>query len=515
MIITAAPEDIIAIRSLDNFTFAQATLSIKAEGPTAEEVLGGKKEKSEQTRELEEKMKTALSQRYNAELRLLNLSNLATDPLLKEMGEETTTPSKIFPALMAVCDEYFKSRKARSDTVESVSLADNGITTVADVQLLSKTFPDLKNLDLSRNALSDMASFSGWKFRFSSLVNLVLVGNPIEQQLSILSNDLLQQFPSLQIINDVPVRTADEAAAAKAAALSPAAKSKPKNTSTSKTPTPFPLGQPDFRDTSQVGENFIKHFIPLYDHDRQALLNTYYDGVSRVSISINTQAPYDKALGPIPGWESYMKHSRNMVKITRLPAQIARQHCGQERIMELWKDLPATRHPDLMLEPLKYTIECNPLPGLVDPTGASPTGVDGLLIMVHGEFEEHNTKVADRAMRSFDRTFIIGPGATSQQPIRVINDMMVLRAWGPVAQPEQPQTPPQEFAVPVQSNIPPDMSQEQYHEAMAAEVSARTGMKIEYSRLCLEQVGWDFEAGLRSFAENRSNLPAEAFVSQL
>lgn len=496
MIISASPADIITIRILDGFEFAGATLSIKAEGPVAEEVLenmGWKEERSE-TKEVRERLKAVLAERYSSELKLLNLSGLASDPGLKDILEGTTNPAKIFPALMAICDGLFKSPKEKTEAVESVSLADNGLSKVDEVAKLVETFPGLKNLDLSRNSLVDMAALNAWKHQLPELITLMLVGNPIEQQLSILSNDILKLFPNLQIINNVQVRTEEDIAAAKRAA---------KNM-----PCPVPIGPADFRDVSQVGENFIRALLPLYDNDRQMLVNTYYDDESRVSIAVNMTAPHDKKLsGVVPKWEVYVKHSRNLNKISHLPTRMTRQYRGQQKIMELWKDLPATKHPDLSLEPLKYTIECNSIPGLVDPSGASAAGVDGLLLVVHGEFEEANPQQSssdNKAMRSFSRSFILGPGARPHQPIRVISDMLTLRPWSPLAPLAAQQASTVGISEPVQQpNIMPMMNPEQTRQAVAAELMSKTGMNLEYSTMCLEQTGWNLEQAYVAFTENR------------
>lgn len=403
------------------------------------------------------------------------------------MFDGTTTPSKIFPALMAICDGLFKTRKAKIEAVESVTLADNGLVTIKDVFQLAATFPDLKNLDLSRNAIASLESIERWKHKFRGLVNVLLAGNPIEEQLPVVKDDLLQWFPNLQVINGVQLRSAEDIAAAKEAM---------KNL-----PLPIPIGPPDFRDVSQVGEGFVRQFLPLYDSDRQSLLTTFYDSESRLSISVNMTAPRDKVNGgPIPSWGPYTKHSRNLTKITHLPSRMTRQHKGVQDIQKLWTELPATRHPDLATEFHKYTIECNPIPGLVDPTGASPAGVDGLMLTIHGEFEEPNPtpeKPMEKAMRSFSRTFIIGPGVS--QPIRIISDMLVLRPWSPLAQPaaEQPSAQPQQVAG---GNGP---TEQQIQEAMALQLMEKTGMTLQYAALCLQETGWDLEKAFMAFTANR------------
>ncbi|KAJ4173929.1 nuclear mRNA export, poly(A)+RNA binding protein [Fusarium falciforme] len=46
-------------------------------------------------------------------------------------------------------------------------------------------------------------------------------------------------------------------------------------------------------------------------------------------------------------------------------------------------------------------MDCHPLQGLADPSGQSPGGVDGLIITVHGEFEEQDPGTNVTGKRSF------------------------------------------------------------------------------------------------------------------
>lgn len=129
--------------------------------------------------------------------------------------------------------------------------------------------------------------------------------------------------------------------------------------------------------------------------------------------------------------------------------------------------------------------------------------------MVHGEYEEVNISTGQAtSLRSFDRTFVLGPGQ-GVGGIRVVSDILVLRAYGgssawepqggeinlsPAPQPSAPMQPqvPQGFGT-----VAPGKSSEQLQkEVMALELSRGTGMTLEYSGMCLEQSGWDLaEAG--------------------
>jgi nuclear RNA export factor len=472
----------LSIQKLSGFSFAGAELSIKPCDSLPARLEKPKDEVSKSAQETKELLRTVLATRYDANLKLLNLAALAQDPGLIQMGffDGNTTKTKIFPALMVVCDGLFKTRTEKREAIVSVTLADNDLTDVTDVEALARTFPDIKNLDLSRNKITQLSSFNAWGSRLRDLTTLILNGNPIEPLLPTLKSDLVKKFPRLEILNGIQFRTPEEIATALEAAK-----------------YPIPLQVADFRDVAQVGETFIRQFVVLYDTNRSALLTNFYDAESTLSIAINMTAPRDPKQGsPIPPWAAYTKFSRNLVKINNLPTQMSRLHRGSQAINTVWSSLPATRHPDLQTQPEKYIIECHPLPGLVDPNGQSPHGVDGLIITMHGEFEEANDKPG-QALRSFSRTFVLGPGGSGGPVIRVISDMMTLRAWGPLPVPRPTLTP---AAVPI---VTPALTEQQKQEAFAQQLVQKTGLNLQYAILCLTETGWDLEKAFAAFNDNR------------
>jgi nuclear RNA export factor len=223
VIITASPEDIEQIQKLDKFTFAGSVLSIKTCEPISPQAgkSGEKKSPtvSQEAQEAKDRFRAILAARYDANLKLLNLSALALDPGLRQMGvfDGSTTTSKVFPAMMVVCEGLFKSQQEKRDAIVSVTLADNNLADVSAVTTLAQTFPDLKNLDLSRNKFMEMKGLDAWRWKFRHLENLVLTGNPIESQPT-LKDELLKRYPNLQVVNGVTIRTTEEISTAKAAA---------------------------------------------------------------------------------------------------------------------------------------------------------------------------------------------------------------------------------------------------------------------------------------------------------
>lgn len=456
-------------------------------------------------------MSSFLSKRYHEQTKLLDLSNLGADPDLVDMGmfNSTSTESKFFPALMKVCELSFDSPAKRKEAVESISVAHNQLANTAPVTTLAQTFPDVKNLDLSNNQIKDISSLSNWRWKFRDLDFLDLSGNPVSAEGN-LKEAMLKWYPKLRTLNNMPVRTAEEIAA--------------------KRKTPIPVLPPSFNDESNIAENFIKAFFVGFDHDRNDLLNGIYDNDSIFSFNVNTAAPHAPNSDMRPGWDRYIKRSRNLLRINHTSARMSRSYVGRENIRDAWKAFPKTQHPDLLANANEWLIECHPIPGLPDPSGQSPAGVGGLLIMTHGKFDEFDpTSGKKLETRSFDRTFVLGPGS-GLGGLRVSNDMLCLRtfgdchAWMPEggqsaaptpAPPQSTQSPAPQLApqpAPQQSNHPqakdgygmpaPGKTEEQVKkEQLVLETSFRTNMTLEFAEMALSGNGWNLEAALKNFEE--------------
>ncbi|KAI1799835.1 NTF2-like protein [Daldinia bambusicola] len=499
--ITASKEDGEDILKLNGFAFAGTTLIItEAPGdlpPTSQNNM------SSTALEVKDALRNVLSLRYDGGAKLLNLSALGEDAGLNQMGffSGESKPEKLFRALMAVCDGLFKTPQEKRDAVASVSLAGNNIDDVLQIMSLAETFPDLINLDLSRNHFKDLKGLQKWRYRLRKLETLLLNENPIEAANPNYTTELTNWFPRLQNLSGIQVRTPEQVAAMEAATR----------------PTPIPQHGADFRDINGVGEGFVKEFVSMYDVDRQNLAAKYYDNESTFSIAVINSSPHPQNSQP-PGWGAYIKFSRNHNKITHTSTRIQRLFVGTNLIQGAWQQLPPTRHPDLLAEFNKYIVDCHPVHGLPDPSGASPVGVDGMIITIHGEFEDQEPGTMKTAKRSFSRTFILGPGAPGRNPIRVISDMLSVRAFNPppgstpeaAAQPVvQPITQPaaQPVAQPVVQQST-DLQQQ-----MVIELCNRTGMTPEYSKFCLDGANWNFDQALVMFNEKRAQLPANAFVT--
>ncbi|KAL6715921.1 nuclear mRNA export, poly(A)+RNA binding protein [Lecanora helva] len=512
LIISVRPQDTPKITKLNDYTFAKAKLSIelrsKAKALESPQSTGETAKETEDTIQI---LKDLLFRRYNTEMKLLDLSALGRDKALIDAGMFNTTSreSKFFPALMKVCDDNFTDVKSKEEAIVSVSLADNALTSISSITTLAQTLPLLKNLDLSNNQIKTLGALDGWRWKFRKLNHLVLSGNPIETEVPSYHKDILKWYPALTMINNNCVRSPEEVEAAVKGKM------------------PIPVLPASFRDENNIAENFVKLFFPAYDTDRSSLVNTFYDANSTFSLSVNTRAPraLDQVGQHIPSWDAYLRRSRNLTRISHLPAKLNRLYSGTDIIRDAFTTLPPTQHPHLTKDPQKWSIECHTIPGLVDLTGQSPSGVGGMIVYVHGEFTELDgyTNQRTTATRSFDRTFVLGPGGPSG--IRVQSDMLTLRAYGgfDAWQPEGGVAglPPINPLYQVHIETPAGWampgfgkSEEQVlKERMILEMSQSTGLTLEASHECLEMQSWSPEGAMNAFLAAKADLPRNFFIA--
>ncbi|KAI0159431.1 mRNA export factor mex67 [Pestalotiopsis sp. NC0098] len=486
--ITATKEDAEEIQKLNNFDFAGARLTIEE---VTEETAAPLSDKSQQ---IKEQLKSVLAVRYNQEAKLLDLSYLSQDPTLQQMDMFTqATPEKLFKAFMVIMDDTFKGLVAKREGVVSISLKGNNIDDVAQVMSLADTFPDLINLDLSENQFKDIKTMRKWSGRLRRLETLLLNDNPIAANQSSVA-EFMKWWPRLQNLSNIQVRSKEEV----------------ENAAQGPKVFPIPQSGSDFRDVNRIGEAFITEFFGMYDNDRQTLAAKYYDEQSVFSFSVMT------AQSHIPGssvtWTDYIKLSRNHIKITTQHARFQRLFVGTGLVQNAWAKFPPTRHPALATEFDKYIIDCHPMTNLADPTGQSPGGVDGMIITMHGEFEDQEVSTQKTARRSFSRTFILGPGLPGRNDIRVVSDLLQLRAYAPLpSQTGAADVPAAPIAAPAAAPVVGAVPQQ---EQMIIELCKQTGMTPEYSKMCLETAGWNFDQALLTFNEKRATLPPDAFAQQ-
>lgn len=502
MIISVASEDVSALTRMDGYGWAGINVSIEEIGGSG----NPPKAPSTETQKLKAMLRGVLERRYNFDTKFLDLSAIGLDEELKnqKIFDTKSTAGKFFPAMMAVLARSFDKPEDLHAAIQSVSLANNDLEDVEIVTDLGPTLPRLQNLDLSNNKIASLNPIARWRKKFPHLQHLILLGNPIEQAEPTYAAEMPGWYPKLRMLNGIQIRTEEEIS---------------KKTSVDE--LPFPIRSALFQDENGICEGFVRTFFAGFDTDRTALAAMYYDEQSQFSFAVNTQAPRDPAAAENAerqGWEEYIRGSRNLKKISHLTARQQRQHRGTKAVTDAFMGLPKTVHPDLASEARKWLVEAHIQPGVSDPTGQSPNGVDGFKVDIHGEFEELDATTGQaKKKRSFDRTFVLGPGGP--QGVRVINDILTVRAYGgcQAFEPDHLEnwtTEPAAVQPPAAEVVPglPAGVTVAIAEQMVAELCKQTNMTIQYAKECLDQTAWNFEEALAAFGRVKASLPAEAFV---
>ena len=430
-----------------------------------------------QTAELRTLLENFLRRQLDPSTKILDLSELGRHADLQqhELFESESRAGKSFKALMTISDKWL-SPSQKKDNVEGVSLANNGLHNAEQVTTLAQAFPNLKKLDLSNNAFKTMGDhgLGRWATKFRDLEHIVITGNEIDE-LPETRETLKKWYPKLRFINTDQVRTLEEVFLKL---------------------NPIPVAPPSFQDQGEIAANFVTRFFLAFDTAREDALNVYYDEHSTFSLSVNTSAPRIQTADP-PQWDAYLRRSRNLLKISHLPARINRLITGADAIRHEWTTLPATRHPSFNTDRNKWLIECHPIPALPSEVQG---GVGGLLIICHSSWDEMNVSTNKvKQTISFDRTFVLGPGKQAGD-VRIVNDSLCLRAFGgsdawQLGTAVEPPDVPEGYGIAALGK-PDDQVQ---REAIVLTVAYRTRLTLKLAEECISSNGWDMDKAISDF----------------
>lgn len=497
VVISVPSADAKAYERMNGYDWAGAKLSIKRVGGADQD----SSQPSSGAEETKAMLRGVLERRWNPEMKLLDLSALGADAELQATGifGSSSTTAKFFPALMKVLDLSFNTTKERDEAIEAVSLANNELEDLKIVSTLSQSLPNLVSLNLSGNKFATLASLEAWRHRFKKLQHLILTGNPLDQNEPNAGPEIMKWFKNLRTLNNITVRSDEDI----------------KNQNNVQN-IPFPIRTPHFQDENGIVEGFVRNWFAGFDTDRPALARMYYDEHSEFSYALNTQAPRDPLDTEKPQsqeWASYIQGSRNLKRLTQLPARQKRLARGTQAIIDTFAAMPKTQHPDLATEPQKWMIESHLQPGIPDPINNTPGGVDGFFMSIHGEFNEPETG----KKRSCDHAIFIGPGGSTG--VRVVSHTITIRAYGG-AQAFQAtagvSTPPMLAADAAGNDGLPQLPEGvtiELAEQMCTELTKQTGMTLMFSSDCLREAGFNFDAALAMFQNVKATLPAAAYIN--
>lgn len=476
-----------------------------------------------------------LKLRYNADIKLLNLSSVQLDPTLSAKGYfgSISTTSKFFPALMKIAGDLKLE-------VTSADLSNNNLTDLSTISTLAVTFPNLQNLALLNNRLARVKIFESWKKKLSSLRELILAGNPLlnttnPSEITTIKSELLKVFPRLVVLDGEVLR--NEEMLRKNLTL------------------PFERPQAMFFQDSEaqaLSTNFIANFYKLWDSDRKQLM-VLYQNESQFSYQVDSSSP--RAFDPkdTPDYGYYIPQSRNLTRLSSVKAKMSKLAHGQEQIYKLFTQLPKTQH-DLMTKPDDFSMETYRLPQM----GA-------ICITLHGSFQEtappdnleqvnnnqHHNRNKYQSKKSkiplgrkgFDRTLIVIPGPDSS--MIVASDLLCIRAEvdskafrpdpsapvpaqttpspapgvgasvsppGPTINPTGTPTPAP--GVPTAADLPAEVKANfnAVQQELLVKILLETKLNIQYGVMLCQQSNWDYQQCITNFKSSASSLPPDAFV---
>ncbi|KAG7089928.1 hypothetical protein E1B28_011560 [Marasmius oreades] len=469
-----------------------------------------------------------VQKRWNPDTRLLDLSNLMDDDLVK--ANKLQPPGYGGSGREAAV--IFKLAKELKPEVQSLDLS-NSKFGGGDLALLGHYLPQLANLSLHNNQLRsyrDLDSLAGKKGKLMLLRELILTGNPIREEEVTkgkgehFTREVTKRFPSLSVLDGQRISAISFDVPQPSTSSTPAEKP-------SSTTFPFEMGG-----SLIVGvepaliTNFLMRYFSLFDTNRAAL-QSVYDSTARYSFAVNTSIP-ERARTQglhtrLPNqkkleWTQWLSNStggsRNLMRLgNSVEKQEQRLFIGGQAIVNSFQGLPQTKH-DLSGPAEKFSVDCFPV---------AHAGIMGLLTMVHGEF----TELPAEGLRSFDRTFLLVP-APDNSPSKmdgwnvvIVSDQLMIRAysgsdaWKPgpmVVQPELQAShrnpPQQQTSLPTQGQsqatpaLPPDQQAAlvtipEPQRSLVVQVCARTGLNVKFAVDCLTGNSWDLEKAVNNFNE--------------
>ncbi|KAJ8589738.1 NTF2-like protein [Rhizopogon salebrosus TDB-379] len=474
-----------------------------------------------------------VNRRWDPETRFLNLERMMDDPDLQKHG---LLPPGAPASSVREASVLFKLASHLRPAVQTLSLANNSISSGQLLSTLAHYLPKLANLSLQNNNLKvwrDIDFISGRKGKLEHLRELILLGNPLREQEiqngrgDKYKSDMARRFTSLIMLDQEAIATI--AFDAPGPSSTPATEKRP-------TATTFPFEmRPSFITgvEDSVVSSFLVRFFPLFDDQRAALLDAYHPSAT-FSFSCNTTIPSRARIQGLHSskempnqrkldWAVWLNSgSRNLNRMGGGVDKVVNSlHLGSEAAIRAMSTLPKTKH-DVCGSPEKFCID------------AWPVGQGEnlkLFITLHGQFVEEPSQ----GIRSFDRAFVLAPAPPGSRAklngwdVMILSDQWSIRAysspeaWHPgpmrVQAGEALATQPQAISV---SSLIPAHAQAQLQQAISTysepqrslimQICERTGLNAKFAVDCLQNNAWNMERAIANFEQVKGGLSREAFL---
>ncbi|KAK4054836.1 nuclear mRNA export, poly(A)+RNA binding protein [Microbotryomycetes sp. JL201] len=507
-----------------------------------------------------------LMSRYSAEAQMLNLENMAEDPILREANiippGQKGAPSNMAGAL-------WKMAATELPGVVTISFANNQLKSLLPLSpwLLTSSLPNVENVSFAKNLLSnwrDLDPFSptvgktrtdgkpkGWP----KLKELVMTGNPMVKTEGDEAHEyqvqMARRFANLTQLDQKPIdpaiafqaKTSGSSVSSLTPGLSPSVKKEKSKPRSKREPIVFPLSiAPGFFESEPTRDfvaGFLSQFFPAYDNDRQSLLAAYAP-VCTFSFSLDTNLPARSKAKKI-GFNGDKKFpnqrnldskpylgpegSRNLERVKYPAKRASTLKTDPAKVIASIVSLPSTQHP--LDDPSKFVFDTWTMPGVLAPSEPGGAAETVIFAVVHGEF----TELPSKGVRSFDRTFILAPappGSAAQTagwPCLILSDLLVIRgysdpkAWQPTPPPGANGGPGQQgapvaqsaTAAPGQQERAEGISDEQH--SLVLQLQQVTNLTYTFAHMALAQNNWDPQLTMTNFQTLMASgtIPAEAF----
>ncbi|KAI9255545.1 hypothetical protein BY458DRAFT_589164 [Sporodiniella umbellata] len=303
---------------------------------------------------------------------------------MEELPPTSHSIARVISQLLREAKQLF------GDSVTTISFAKNKLYSVAPIDMIADTFPNLKNLSLRDNEIAEYHGLDRLSNKKIQLHELVLSGNPIQTK-SDYRSEVIKRFPSIQYLDSEPIQLAGQPAFQQ--------------------PQTASLGVPvlsnffDQDSSRMVAQDMLSKYFPIFDSNRAALIDLY-EAQSTFSVVF-----------------SHGNYSQENVWGSSQVKPTQRIIVGNEAIVKRLCSLPATFHDLSRAE--NFVTDAWQVPG------TQPTYPVVLFLTVHGEFNE----LPIGTTFSFDRTLVVAPSTpgsrahTAGWSYVILTDSLIVRPF--------------------------------------------------------------------------------------
>ncbi|CAO3638514.1 unnamed protein product [Cunninghamella blakesleeana] len=367
----------------NNFSFMGSTLSIRladGNGNSINSRLNNNNNNNNNPRNNQQKSSNALAEflqeRWDPQQGFLNMDDLPP------------TSHSITVVLSRLLGE---AHKIFGNSVITISFARNKLWSVQPISKIANLFPNIKNLSLQENDISEFKRLDGLgNNKLPQLSELVLSGNPIQTNTNpdLYMKEVTQRFPTLTQLDFQPI-----------GGIQPSINSSiPSTTGFGASTLPLPVKANFFdQDNSrQASQDLLSKFFPLFDSNRSGLMDLY-DQQAVFSINVSGSCFARNTWGQ--GQRLTIGNENIAKKFATFPPTIHDLSRADNFALDAWQVSGSSTHPVL------------------------------LYLTVHGSFQEANGAV------SFDRVFIIAPSTPGSRAQNagwqyiIICDSLIIRNY--------------------------------------------------------------------------------------